>query len=218
MASQCSCVKSVSYWWDLFKIKMHLQHVSKGDIAEWTMNTLYSFCFLCLDLSGFHCLQHGHRFNLCRKRNWSCWNCWRESRFQSRKVLRSQVQRYWIIYTYVRTFLWLLCVADADIIFSSCSLFFLSFFFLRLISAVADWMLPCFHAWCCLSANLGCRSETCCTQLAVSTGRKNLKKSPSGHHRTTLSGYIFTTKACIDNRKKNLLNRNTSSTCPNNMV
>jgi len=28
------------------------------------------------------------------------------------------------------------------------------------------------------------------------------KKSPSGHHRTTLSGYIFTTKACIDNRKK----------------
>jgi len=28
------------------------------------------------------------------------------------------------------------------------------------------------------------------------------KKSPSGHHRTTLSGYIFATKARIDNRKK----------------
>jgi len=28
------------------------------------------------------------------------------------------------------------------------------------------------------------------------------KKSPSGHHRTTLSGYIFATKALIDNRKK----------------
>ena len=27
------------------------------------------------------------------------------------------------------------------------------------------------------------------------------QKSPSGHHRTTLSGYIFATKACIDNRK-----------------
>ena len=26
--------------------------------------------------------------------------------------------------------------------------------------------------------------------------------SPSGHHRTTLSGYVFATKACIDNRKK----------------
>ena len=28
------------------------------------------------------------------------------------------------------------------------------------------------------------------------------QKSPSGHHRTTLSGYIFATKARIDNRKK----------------
>ena len=44
------------------------------------------------------------------------------------------------------------------------------------------------------------------------------KKSPSGHHRTTLSGDIFGTKTCIDNRKKNLLNSNTSSTCPHNMV
>jgi len=32
-----------------------------------------------------------------------------------------------------------------------------------------------------------------------------------------LSGYIFATKACIDNRK-NMLNTNTSSTCPPNMV
>ena len=28
------------------------------------------------------------------------------------------------------------------------------------------------------------------------------KNLPSGHHSTTLSGYIFATKACIDNRKK----------------
>ena len=28
------------------------------------------------------------------------------------------------------------------------------------------------------------------------------KKSPSGHHHTTLSGYMFATKAHIDNRKK----------------
>ena len=48
----------------------------------------------------------------------------------------------------------------------------------------------------------------CCTRLTVNTGRK---KSPFWHHRTTLSGYIFGTKACIDNR-------NTSSTCPDNMV
>jgi len=52
-------------------------------------------------------------------------------------------------------------------------------------------------------------------QLAENTGRK---KSPSGHHRMTLSGYIFTTKACIDNQKKNLLISNISSTCPHNMA
>jgi len=32
--------------------------------------------------------------------------------------------------------------------------------------------------------------------------QKVVKKSPSGHRRTTLSGYIFATKASIDNRKK----------------
>ena len=34
---------------------------------------------------------------------------------------------------------------------------------------------------------------------------KIAKNSPSGHHCTTLSGYIFATKACIDNRKKELV-------------
>ena len=48
--------------------------------------------------------------------------------------------------------------------------------------------------------------------------QKIAKKSPSGHHPTTLSGYIFVTKACIDNRRKNLLSSNISSTCPHNMV
>ena len=48
--------------------------------------------------------------------------------------------------------------------------------------------------------------------------QKSRQKSPSRHHHTTLSGHIFTTKARIDNRKKNLLSSNTSSTCPDNMV
>jgi len=48
--------------------------------------------------------------------------------------------------------------------------------------------------------------------------QKSRQKSPSGHHPTTLSGYIFATKACIDNRKKNLLSRNIFPTCPHNMV
>jgi len=48
--------------------------------------------------------------------------------------------------------------------------------------------------------------------------QKIAKNLPSGHHRTTLSGYIFANKAHIDNREKNLLNNNISPTCPDNMV
>ena len=65
-----------------------------------------------------------------------------------------------------------------------------------------------------LSANLGCRSEMCYSWLAGNTGSKN---SPSAHHRTNLSGYIFTTKAYIGNRKK-VLNSNISYRCRHNMV
>jgi len=58
--------------------------------------------------------------------------------------------------------------------------FLLSFFFFpRLISAVGDWMtaiLPHMVWHCGLSANLGCRSETCCTRLAENAGRKKLPK------------------------------------------
>ena len=51
-------------------------------------------------------------------------------------------------------------------------------------------------------ANFRCRSETSYTRLAENTGYKKIaKNSPSAHHRTTLSGYIFATKAHIDNRK-----------------
>jgi len=53
------------------------------------------------------------------------------------------------------------------------------------------------------------------TRLAGNAGHK---KSPSGHRRTTLSGYMFATKARIDNQKKNLLSSNISSTRPRNMV
>jgi len=57
-------------------------------------------------------------------------------------------------------------------------------------------------------------SEMCCTRLARNTGRK---KSPSAHHRSKLSCYVFAIKARIDNRKK-LLSSNISPTCPYNMV
>jgi len=57
-------------------------------------------------------------------------------------------------------------------------------------------------------------SEMCCTRLAENTGRK---KSPFSNNHTILSGCIFAAEACVDNRKK-LLNIDTSSTCPHNMV
>jgi len=47
---------------------------------------------------------------------------------------------------------------------------------------------------------------------------KIAKNSPSEHNCITLSGYIFTTNACIDNRKKNLLNSSVSPICLHNMV
>ena len=55
----------------------------------------------------------------------------------------------------------------------------------------------------------------CCTRHAGNTGRK---KSPSGHHRRTLLACIFAPKARMDNWKKNLLNTDTSCTCPHDMV
>ena len=77
---------------------------------------------------------------------------------------------------------------------------------------------PYFDTWCGPSANLECRSERGCTRLAANAGpKKTRQKSPSGHPRTTLSGYIFTNKARIDNQKK-LLSSNISSTRPHNMV
>jgi len=88
------------------------------------------------------------------------------------------------------------------------------FIFFLFLSFFPHLFSPYFHTWCGLSANLECRSEMRCTRLAENRGCKN---SPSGHHRTTLSGYIFATETYIDSRKKNL-NSNISSTCPHNMV
>jgi len=95
----------------------------------------------------------------------------------------------------------------------------LSSIFPHLISAAADWMSTILHTWCGPSANVGFRSETCCTRLASWKWRtQNIaKNSPSAHHRTTLSGHIFATEARIDNQI-NLLNSNISSTCTYNMV
>ena len=79
-----------------------------------------------------------------------------------------------------------------------CSIF-LSFF-PRLISAVGDWMstiLP-HMVWPLCEFRMPVWNV-----LHVARWNTGRKKSSSRHHRTTLSGCIFATKACIDNRKKN---------------
>ena len=62
-------------------------------------------------------------------------------------------------------------------------------------------------------ANLECRSEN-----VLHAVRWKCRIQKFACRRTTLSGYIFATKAHIDNRKKNLLNSNTSCTCQHNMA
>jgi len=54
--------------------------------------------------------------------------------------------------------------------------------------------------------------------LAENTGCKNSPKNCHLGTIATLSGYIFTIKARIDNRKKILLSSNISSTCPHSML
>ena len=60
----------------------------------------------------------------------------------------------------------------------------------------------------------------CCMRLNGNAGlEKTAKNSPSGHHRTTLSAYIFATKeGAYRQSEKNLLNSNMFPTCPYNIV
>ena len=80
------------------------------------------------------------------------------------------------------------CVADADIIFSSCGVFF----FLLVFFLAGDWMstiLP--HMVQIYNAGL---KRAVRRSLKIQDAKKIAKTSPSG--------YIFAIKACIDNREK----------------
>ena len=113
--------------------------------------------------------------------------------------------------------LWLPCVIGQAIIFLPCGFcLLLSFFFLffpRLISATADWMST-IHTWCGPSANLECSLKcAACGSLEI----QDAKKSPFWHHHTILSS-ISSELRHLSTVGKNLLNSNTSSACPDNMV
>ena len=137
-----------------------------------------------------------------------------DERMAINDVFVSHLLRFKIIIMF--TLLWPPYVIRQTIIFLPCcfylsiymylSFFLLSSFFLAYSQRSQSGCLPYFYtmSWCGLSANLECGSETCCTRLAGNTGRKNDAKNR--HLGTTpshkLSGWIFATKACVDNRKK----------------
>jgi len=89
-----------------------------------------------------------------------------------------------------------------------------SIFLPRLISAAADWMY--FYTWCGLSANLGCRSEMCCTRLVKI---QDAKKSPKICHLSTIARVAVSSQLRhMSTIGKNLSNSNIFSTCSRNMV
>jgi len=104
-------------------------------------------------------------------------------------------------------------------IFALYSFYLLSSFSPRLTSAVADWMstaLACTHGVALVRiSDAGLKRAA--RRLLQIQDAKSRQKSPSGHHRTTLLGYIFAIKARINSRKK-LLSSNISSRCLRNMV
>ena len=75
-----------------------------------------------------------------------------------------------------------------------------------------------FHTWCGLSANLRCRSETCCTRLAENTGRKKVAKNRHLGTIAQLCRAIPSQLRHVSTIGKKLFNNDTSSTCPHNMV
>ena len=85
------------------------------------------------------------------------------------------------------TVLWSPYVMGQTIIFSSCGFYLLlsSIFFFSSPNLQPPQIgcLSYSHTWCGLSANLGCRFETCCMRLAQNTGRK---KSPKIRHLGTI--------------------------------
>jgi len=96
-------------------------------------------------------------------------------------------------------------VIGQAIIFLSCGFFFLSIYLLFSSPNLRGCRLDVYHASThavalvqIYNAGLKCAARGSLEMQDV----KIAKNLPSWHRHTTLSGYIFSTKACIDNRKK----------------
>jgi len=92
------------------------------------------------------------------------------------------------------------------------------YFFLAYSQPSQIGCLPYFHTSFGPSANLGCRSETCCMQLARNAGGK---KSPKIGHLRTITQFcraISSQLRHVLTIRKKFLNSIISSTCPHNML
>ena len=103
-------------------------------------------------------------------------------------------------------FLWPPCVADADIIFLSGGFFFflLSSIFLNSSPNLSRRRLDVYHTsthGVALVRITDPGLKRAARGSLKYTTQKIAKNSQSGHHRTTLLGYIFANKARIDNQK-----------------
>ena len=92
-------------------------------------------------------------------------------------------------------------------------------FFPRLISAAADWMSAILstHGVALVRISDGGLKPAARGSLKTQYAKKSPKIATWAPSHS-FSGYIFATKARIDNWRKNLLSSNMSSTCPHNMV
>jgi len=98
------------------------------------------------------------------------------------------------------------------------ALWFLLSFFFFFFSSPQRSQSGCLPYFCGLSANLECRSETCCTRLAGNTGRRNDAKS---RHLSTIAQLCRTESSQLRHAStigKKSLSSNISSTCPCNMA
>jgi len=73
--------------------------------------------------------------------------------------------------------LWSPYAIGQTIIFLPCDFYISSFFFFFSSPSLSGRRLDVYHTWCGLSANLRCRSETCCMRLAGNSGRKKVAKN-----------------------------------------
>jgi len=113
------------------------------------------------------------------------------------------------------SFLWPPYEIGQAIILSSCGFFFfflLSFFFSS--PNLSRRRSDVYHTstlWCGLSANLGRRSETCCTRLDEIQDARN-------RHLGTIAQLCGVISSQRRHVLKNMLNSNIFSTCPRNMT